>query len=247
MGRAPGSPARAASAAWPLGEAHGIAVRWLGRLDFASGLAVQERALEAHARDGDVLLLLEHEPVYTTGRGGDAANLPGGDVEVHRISRGGDVTFHGPGQLVGYPVLELRRRGGDVHRYLRALEEGLVETCGALGLVAFRRPGWTGAWVGDGSSRSRKIASIGVGVRRGITQHGFALNVSVDLGAFAAIVPCGIEGVVMTSFEAEGMAPPPLVEDVARIAAAAVPQALAAAFATEGRRGRGPGGSGGER
>ena len=211
--------------------------RWLGRVDYAAGLRLQEEALAAHGVDGDVLLLLEHDPVYTTGRGGREEHLPAAAAgPVHRVSRGGDATFHGPGQLVGYPVVDLRARGGDVRAYLRALEDAVVQTCAAFGLAAGRLPGRTGAWVGGPGTPGgwRKIASIGVGVRRGITQHGFALNVSVDLAAFAAIVPCGIEGVVMTSLAHERVDPVPGIEAVARVAAAEVPLALAGRLGSGG-------------
>src|SRR5262249_10842845 len=149
------------------------------------------------------------------GSGGRSA--PGAPIPVHRVGRGGDVTYHGPGQLVGYPLVDLRARGGDVHRFLRDLEGGLIDGLAEYGIAAGRRAGQTGVWVG-GEARPRKIASIGIGVRRGITRHGFALNVSLDLGAFAPIVPCGIAGVEMTSLAAEGVLPVPAVAEMAAVA-----------------------------
>lgn len=161
---------------------------------------------------GDTLVFTEHEPVFTLGvRPGsekhivwDAVRLAGAGVEVVKTNRGGDVTYHGPGQVVGYPIVSLAHRP-DLHAYLRFLEEVLINSLGCLGLAAGRRPGQTGIWLG-----TRKIAAIGVAVRRWVTYHGFALNVNPDLGHFAGIVPCGIaskDGTV-TSIQAElGRAP----------------------------------------
>jgi lipoate-protein ligase B len=207
-----------------------IATRWLGRLSFAEGLRLQEELVRDHATSGDVLLLLEHDAVYTTGRGGRDENLldlaeGDGEAAVVRIGRGGDATYHGPGQLVGYPIVDLRARGGDVHRYLRGLEVGLMRVLADFGLEGRMVPGRTGVWTGA-PDVPRKIASIGIGVRRGISLHGFALNVSVDLGAFARIVPCGIAGVTMTSMAAEGLDPVPALADVAAVAARRVPEAI---------------------
>jgi lipoyl(octanoyl) transferase len=180
--------------------------RWLGRIPFGDALKLQEqlvaekRARADHALE-DELLLLEHEAVYTIGRTPDQSSLRGAEHLPHPlfpINRGGQATYHGPGQLVGYPIIDLRRCGQDLHRYLRWLEELLVETLGQTGIAASTRPGLTGVWVAD-----RKIASIGVGVRHWITMHGFALNVSGDLSPFAQIVPCGIANVTMTSIEKE--------------------------------------------
>jgi lipoyl(octanoyl) transferase len=193
-------------------------VRWLGRVDFAAALAMQEEIVAHKIADGaalDELLLLEHEPVFTIGRTpdqtslGDEARLP---YPVVKINRGGQATYHGPGQLVGYPIIDLRRRGQDLHRYLRALEEFLIALCGSYGVAAARRHGLTGVWVGE-----RKIASIGVGVRRWVTMHGFALNVGEDLAPFASITPCGIAGVTMTSLVRETGARCS-VQEVARLA-----------------------------
>ncbi|MBM4267156.1 MAG: lipoyl(octanoyl) transferase LipB [Deltaproteobacteria bacterium] len=212
-----------------------LRARWLGRIDFESALALQEEIVREHARCGDTLLLLEHEPVYTTGRLGKIENLPGsredgiGDVPVRRIGRGGDVTYHGPGQLVGYALVDLRARGGDVHRFLRALEAGVLGCLQDFGVLAGRWPGRTGAWVFGAAPNApvapRKIASIGIGVRRGISMHGFAVNLSVDLRRFETIVPCGIEGVEMTSVERE-TGRSPTVEVAAEAAATRLASAL---------------------
>jgi lipoate-protein ligase B len=147
----------------------------------------------------DVLLLLEHPPVVTLGRNSHAAHLlqPAG-IEVFEVERGGDVTFHGPGQLVGYPILDLRAYKQDLHWYLRTLEQALIAALGLLDIPAERNPGFTGVW-----TRGRKIASIGIHVKQWVTWHGFALNVTTDLTHFERIVPCGIQGVEMTSVERE--------------------------------------------
>ena len=151
--------------------------------------------------DHDVLLLLEHPAVITLGRGSRADHLVNPEhLEVVEIERGGDVTFHGPGQLVGYPILDLTAFRPDLHWYLRALEEALIHALADLGIPAERRAGFTGVWTREG----RKIASIGVHVKQWVTWHGFALNVTTDLAHFERIVPCGIPGVEMTSIEREG-------------------------------------------
>jgi len=179
-------------------------VHWLGRKDFASALALQKKIVAAKREDPsqlDELLLLEHEPVYTIGRTPDQSSLPGAAHLPHQlfaINRGGQATYHGPGQLMGYPIIDLRRCGQDLHKYLRWLERLLIELLAEHGIAASRRESLTGVWVGD-----RKIASIGVGVRQWITMHGFALNVCGDLSPFNHIVPCGIDNVAMTSMEKE--------------------------------------------
>jgi len=149
--------------------------------------------------DHDVLLLLEHPPVVTLGRNSHAAHLlqPAG-IEVFEVERGGDVTFHGPGQLVGYPILDLSAYKRDLHWYLRTLEQALIEALGYLDIPAERNPGYTGVW-----TRGKKIASIGIHVKQWVTWHGFALNVATDLADFDRIVPCGIPGVAMTSVKKE--------------------------------------------
>ncbi len=179
-------------------------VHWLGRKDFASALALQEKIVAAKREDPsqlDELLLLEHEPVYTIGRTPDQSSLLGAAHLPHplfAINRGGQATYHGPGQLMGYPIIDLRRCGQDLHKYLRWLEHLLIELLAEHGIEASRRESLTGVWVGG-----RKIASIGVGVRHWITMHGFALSVCGDLSPFNHIVPCGINNVAMTSMEKE--------------------------------------------
>jgi lipoyl(octanoyl) transferase len=192
-----------------------LTVHDLGVAPYAEALALQENlvARKIAGEADDYLLLLEHPPVYTLGRGADAQDLRGADqlmgVPVFRVSRGGGVTFHGPGQLVAYPILTLHRGGRDVHRYVRTLEDVLIGVCAEFGIVAERQPGLTGVWTGGA-----KIASIGIGVRRWTTFHGIALNVSTDLRFFTRIVPCRMPDVRMTSMAVElGAAPP--VRDVA--------------------------------
>jgi lipoyl(octanoyl) transferase len=181
-----------------------LQVRWLGRMEFADALALQEEIVAKKRKDrslGDELLFLEHEAVYTIGRTPDKSSLLGSAHLPHRlfaINRGGQATYHGPGQLMGYPIIDLRRCGQDLHRYLRWLEQLLIELLVEYGITASRRKSLTGVWVGQ-----RKIASIGVGVRHWITMHGFALNVCDDLSSFNHIIPCGINNVAMTSMEKE--------------------------------------------
>ena len=177
-------------------------IEWLGRITYADGLRRQEEFMERCLLAGEEnVLLLEHEPVYTIGRRldksslRDAARLP---YPVFETNRGGQATYHGPGQLVGYPILDLRARSRDLHRYLRALESLLIDFVAEFGVSARQIEGKTGVWVGD-----RKIASIGVGVRKWITMHGFALNVSRDLAGFSHITPCGLADVTMTSISLE--------------------------------------------
>ena len=182
----------------------GLCVRWLGRMEFAGALALQEEIVEKKRENrssADELLLLEHEPVYTIGRTPDKSSLLGAAHLPHplfSINRGGQATYHGPGQLIGYPIIDLRRCGQDLHRYLRWIEQLLIELLADYGIAASRRESLTGVWV-----ENRKIASIGVGVRHWITMHGFALNVRGDLSPFNHIVPCGINKVAMTSIEKE--------------------------------------------
>jgi lipoate-protein ligase B len=175
-----------------------LAVADLGVVDYGAALDLQT-AMVAARLDGrirDTLLLMEHPHVFTLGRGADdrfiVANPAG--VPTYRVSRGGQVTYHGPGQLIGYPILKLEGRARDVTRYLRSLEDAMIDALREFSLDADRRAGLTGIWIG-----ARKIASIGVGIRRWVTYHGFALNVSTDLSFFDSIVPCGIEGCRMTS------------------------------------------------
>ena len=180
-----------------------LEVCWLGRIGFAEALAQQETLVKQCVNNeiDDHLLLLEHDPVYTIGRTPDQSSLRDSSQLPHpvvQINRGGQATYHGPGQLVGYPILDLRKRGQDLHRYLRGLEEILIEVLRVYRIAASRRESLTGVWV-----KERKIASIGVGVRHWITMHGFALNVCGDLAPFRQITPCGIAGVEMTSIERE--------------------------------------------
>lgn len=175
---------------------------WLGRMAYAPALEMQEKSVTARAAGEipDTIFLLEHEPVYTIGRKRDRSSL--GDAPlphpVEEINRGGQATFHGPGQLVGYFIFDLQKLTRDLHVFLRWIEEGLIELLADYDLAAQRREGLTGVWIED-----RKIASIGVGVRRWITMHGFGLNVGPDLSGFEAITPCGIAGVTMTSISRE--------------------------------------------
>jgi len=175
-----------------------LTVADLGVVDYDAALALQADLLAARGRgeSADMLLMLEHPHIFTLGRGADerfiVANPAG--VPVRRVSRGGQVTYHGPGQLISYPILKLEGGERDVTKYLRNLEAAMIDALAKFGIDATRRNAMTGVWVG-----ARKIASIGVGLRRWITWHGFALNVSTDLGYFDSIVPCGIDGCRMTS------------------------------------------------
>jgi len=181
-----------------------LRVSWLSRVNFADALALQEEIVAQKREDADAadeILLLEHEPVYTIGRTPDksslldAAHLP---HPLFAINRGGQATYHGPGLLMGYPLFDLRRWGQDLHKYLRWLEQTLIEFLAAYEISAMRREGLTGVW-----NDNRKIASIAIGVRHWITMHGFALNVCGDLSPFERIVPCGISNVTITSMEKE--------------------------------------------
>lgn len=187
----------------------------LGRTGYAAALDLQRRLVEARhdGQIGNTLLLLEHPPVLTLGRNSSRANILASDevlarrgVEVHEINRGGDVTYHGPGQLVGYPIFDLRSftpRLGAVE-YVRMMEEALIRACGDFGVRAQRIAGRTGVWtICGGSVAEKKIAAIGVHIARGITSHGFALNVTTDLRDFDLIVPCGISDRDVTSLELE--------------------------------------------
>ena len=173
-----------------------------GLVPYPDALAWQRQLAEdriAGRLSRDVLLLLEHPPVVTFGRNSQVSHLlqPDG-IDVFEVERGGDVTFHGPGQLVGYPILDLGAYKKDLHWYLRTLEQALIHALALLDIRAERNPGFTGVW-----TRRRKIASIGIHVKQWVTWHGFALNVTTDLAHFDRIVPCGIQGVQMTSVERE--------------------------------------------
>ena len=209
---------------------------WRGMINFVDALALQEdvvRKKRAQPEVPDELLLLEHEAVYTIGRTSDQSSLRGATHLPHplfEINRGGQATYHGPGQLVGYFLLDLRRYGQDLHRYLRWIEALLIELLTQYEVEAATRDGLTGVWV-----ENRKIASIGVGVRHWITMHGFALNVNGDLAPFDHITPCGIANVAITSIEKETGAVHQLEDVAARMTALAkerlirlVPQLVAA-------------------
>jgi lipoyl(octanoyl) transferase len=171
----------------------------LGTIAYQDAFQLQEQAVTDLLDGGDeTLFLLEHHPVYTIGSGGKLANVLDPSLEAVRVNRGGDVTYHGPGQLVGYPIIDLSRRGRDLHRYLRFMEEFLIRLCHGWGVEAFAIPGRTGVWTSGG-----KIASIGVGVRRWISMHGFCLNVAPDVSAFERINPCGMAGCRITSLSLE--------------------------------------------
>lgn len=195
----------------------------LGRVPYAEGLAIQQQVIAARKQGliGDTLLLLEHPPVLTLGRNAHRENVLASDeflaqrgIELHEINRGGDVTYHGPGQLVGYPIIDLRgdwpgkKAPGLKHLgpvdYVRMLEEVLIRVCGDFGVMAQRIAKRTGVWtIAGGSVQEKKIAAIGVHVSQGVTSHGFALNVTTDLRDFQWIVPCGITDREVTSLELE--------------------------------------------
>ncbi|TMQ65978.1 MAG: lipoyl(octanoyl) transferase LipB [Candidatus Eisenbacteria bacterium] len=192
-----------------------IPVYDLGRVPYREALAFQRRAVEMRSRDEapDVLYIVEHDPVVTVGRSGHPENLRAGQDELRRrgvdlvsVERGGDVTYHGPGQIVGYPIVSLAGLPGgrDLHRYLRDLEQALIDCLGAFGLPAARNPSYTGVWVGE-----KKVAAIGVAVRHWVAFHGFALNVDPDLSHFDLIHPCGIRHLGVASMASLlGHAPP---------------------------------------
>jgi len=196
-----------------------IEVQWLGRVGYEKTLDLQNRLVSEYlsGAGNEKLLLLEHEPVYTIGRTRDQSSLRSPKTLPHpvfEINRGGQATWHGPGQLVAYPILDLERHGRDLHRYMRFLEEVVILTCAELGVESHRREGLTGVWVGR-----RKIASIGVGVRRWVTMHGLALNViESSLESFRHITPCGIAEVEMTCLERESHGTPK-VENTAHLLA----------------------------
>jgi lipoyl(octanoyl) transferase len=180
-----------------------LTVSWLGTVDYLRALELQNGLAGARLHDevSDVLLLLEHPHVYTLGRGADERFvLDAADLPVYRVSRGGQVTYHGPGQLIGYPIVKLEDGQRDVIRYLRRLEQVVIETLAMVGIEGRRHAELTGVWIGK-----EKVASIGVGFRRWVSLHGFALNVATDLSYFDAIVPCGIADCRMTSIAAQGL------------------------------------------
>ncbi len=217
----------------------GLFVVDLGRRSYGDALDLQRQVARARIVgdvDQDVLLFVEHPPVITLGRSSKAAHmlatpehLRRQGVELFEVERGGDVTFHGPGQLVGYPIIDLKRHRQDLHWYLRQVEQFLIDALATYGLRGTRRPPYTGVWLDE-----RKVASIGVHARDWVTWHGFALNVATDLRYFDLIVPCGIQAVQMTSLHTELPNATPALSSVAeRVAAAAatlfdlVPQQIA--------------------
>ncbi|MEC5125547.1 lipoyl(octanoyl) transferase LipB [Verrucomicrobiales bacterium BCK34] len=177
--------------------------RWLGRVNYSDGLDLQNELVEQRQKGeiGDTVLLLEHEPVYTIGRTRDQSSL---NLEktlphpVFEVNRGGQATYHGPGQLVGYLILDLVPYGKDLHTYLREIESILIDFTAEFGINSNRREGLTGVW-----AETRKLASIGVGVRKWVSMHGFGLNISSDLSGYDSITPCGISDVSMTSISNE--------------------------------------------
>lgn len=211
-----------------------IAVRWLGRVGYRDAWNLQHRVVAARAAGliGDQLLLLEHEPVLTLGRHADpghvrasAVELAARGVELIAVERGGEVTYHGPGQLTAYPIVALRERGLFVRSFVRALEEALAHTCAALGVAAGSREGHPGCWSGG-----RKIGAIGVRIERGVAYHGIALNVSVRLADFELIDACGMPEVESTSIDRElGRTGEPSTASVA-LAAGAFARALSRAL-----------------
>jgi lipoyl(octanoyl) transferase len=205
-----------------------IEARWLGRIGYGDAHAEQKR-LAAERADGripDQLLLLEHPAVLTLGRRSDPAHiratpelLAARGIDVVQIERGGEVTYHGPGQLVAYPIVSLSQRDLMIRPFVRALEAAMVATSAALGVTATRRDGHPGCWCDVDSAEPRKIGALGLRVERGVTYHGIALNVTVDLRDFELIDPCGMPGVTSTSIAAErGEAPTPTTESVERAA-----------------------------
>ena len=194
-----------------------LEVRRLGRVAYAEARALQEELLAQRVAGQvpDQLLLVEHPPVVTLGRRTPAAEWSHLGVEVVEVERGGEATWHGPGQLVGYPVVALPEGRRDLHRYLRDLEQVVIDVLAGLGLEAGRREGWTGVWVGE-----QKLCSIGVAVRRWVAWHGFALNVTCDLGGFRGFAPCGLQSAVMGRVADLADVPPkdPLLMDAAEAA-----------------------------
>ncbi len=222
-----------------------LAVADLGTVPYAAALERQRGLADdriAGRLDHDLLLLLEHPPVVTLGRGARASSLPIAPellrrrgIEVFDIERGGDVTYHGPGQLVGYPIFDLGQHRRDLHWFLRQIEETLIRALARFDIAAERRDGYTGVWTAGGA---RKIASIGIHVRQWVTWHGFALNVTTDLEPFSLIVPCGIPDVVMTSvageLEARGHGGTEARADLGRTAREAVIEAFVQTFGFSG-------------
>lgn len=173
-------------------------------------LKIKNRRQNLNEKTPNYLLMVEHPHVYTLGKSGDIKNLLISEAELekkqasyYKINRGGDITYHGPGQLVGYPILDLDNFFTDIHKYLRFLEEAIIRTLAEYGLKAERSNGETGVWLDVGTPFARKICAMGVRASRWVTMHGFALNVNADLGYFDHIIPCGIEGKAVTSLNVE--------------------------------------------
>jgi lipoyl(octanoyl) transferase len=234
-----------------MNQARPLAAQWLGRIAYRDAWQLQKELLEQRAEGeiGDRLLLLEHDPVLTLGRQADAAHvlvsareLRRRGIEVIRVERGGEVTYHGPGQLVAYPILRLGDRGLLVRPLVAALEAAMIETSASLGVEAVRRDGHPGCWIDGGPGRPfRKIGALGLRIERGVSYHGVALNIDVDLRDFELIDPCGEPGLISTSIAEElgRTAEPPTtaaVERAASIFAEAVGSALRAPI--EWRTGR---------
>ena len=182
-----------------------LSVRRLGRTEYADAHALQRELVEARiaGKVEDTLVLTEHDPVVTIGRGSDRAAAAGSGLPLVEIERGGEATYHGPGQVVAYPILELPETRRDLHRYLRDLEQVVIGVLAEFEVEGHRKDGLTGVWIGD-----QKVASIGVAVRRWVTWHGFALNVHTDLEAFRGFRPCGLESSVMTRLADHAAVPP---------------------------------------
>ena len=224
--------------------AHGrLESHWLGRIEYGRAWSLQKRLAAARADDRieDQLLLLEHPAVVTLGRTSDPSHILASSeelvargIDIVRVERGGEVTYHGPGQLVAYPILALGRRGLLVRPLVRALEDAMIETCRAMGVAAERRDGHPGCWIESDGPAPRKIGALGLRVERGVSYHGIALNVSVDLHDFELIDACGMPGVVSTSIAAErGSGEPPTTGSV-QAAAGVFATALATRLGVEG-------------
>jgi lipoyl(octanoyl) transferase len=210
-----------------------IVAEWLGRIGYREAWELQRRLVDQRAAGevADRLLLLEHDPVLTLGRQSDERHVLAGPrelrrraIEVIRVERGGEVTYHGPGQLVGYPIVRLADRGILVRPLVAALEEAMIQTCAHLGVAAMRRDGHPGCWVEGDPARGRphrKIGALGLRIERGVSFHGIALNVDVDLRDFELIDPCGMPGLVSTSIAEElgRTAEPPTTAEVERAGA----------------------------
>ena len=205
-----------------------ISAQWLGRIGYREAWQLQKSLVEQRVAGeiGDRLLLLEHDPVLTLGRQADDAHVLASPrelrrrgIEVIRVERGGEVTYHGPGQLVGYPILRLGDRGLLVRPLVAALEAAMIETCARLGVEAVRRDGHPGCWIEDGPNRPfRKIGALGLRIERGVSYHGIALNIDVELRDFDLIDPCGEPGLISTSVAEElgRTAEPPSTREVER-------------------------------